>query len=333
MPKLWTLRPTPSDDGARVDVVLSRRLPLTRNVIAGLCDQGRVYGAATTPDADVSPEVIPSAPAQFSCLDPRGLIPPDAAPLRKGDHVRPGQTLYVWEDNPVPSSAQAQDIPLDIVYEDDDLLVLNKARGLVVHPAAGHFDGTLVNALLHHCRGHLSGIGGVERPGIVHRLDRDTSGLLAVAKTDMAHVHLSEQLRSRDMSRRYEALVCGRLKEDSGRVEAPIGRDPRHRKRMAVVLRGKPAVTHFEVLAYYTGFTHLGLKLETGRTHQIRVHMRHLGHPLLGDLLYGGRDDFGLKGQCLHAAELKFYHPRTGAPLSFVAPCPSYFEDILRKLR
>ena len=228
----------------------------------------------------------------------------------------------------------AQDIPLDVVFEDDDVIVVNKPRGMVVHPAPGHSDGTLVNALLYHCGESLSGIGGEKRPGIVHRIDMDTSGLLIVAKNDFAHRFLSEQLSDHSLSRVYEAIVYGRIREDSGTVNAPIGRHPVDRKRMAIVERGgREAVTHYEVIARYNGFTHIRCRLETGRTHQIRVHMEKLGHPLLGDMVYGRKKaEKGLEGQCLHARELKFIHPRSNKEVHLQTDLPDYFQAILARL-
>ena len=221
-----------------------------------------------------------------------------------------------------------------IMYEDDDLLVVNKARGMVVHPAPGHPDGTLVNALMFRCGDSLSGIGGEKRPGIVHRIDKDTSGLLIVAKNDFAHLALSAQLADRSLSRVYEAVVRGGMREDSGTVNAPIGRHPTDRKKMAVTQKGsRSAVTHWEVIARYRGYTHIRCRLETGRTHQIRVHMAHIGHPLLGDALYGAPSpDKGLAGQCLHARELKFIHPRTGEHVVISTDLPEYFTSVLHRL-
>ncbi|MBE7016919.1 MAG: RluA family pseudouridine synthase [Ruminococcaceae bacterium] len=228
----------------------------------------------------------------------------------------------------------AQNIPLDVVFEDEDVIVINKSRGMVVHPAPGHSDGTLVNALLYHCGDSLSGIGGEKRPGIVHRIDMDTSGLLIVAKNDFSHRFLSDQLSDHSLSRVYEAIVYGRIREDKGTVNAPIGRHPVDRKRMAIVERGgREAVTHYEVIARYNGFTHIRCRLETGRTHQIRVHMEKLGHPLLGDMVYGRkRAEKGLEGQCLHARELKFIHPRSGEEVHLKTDLPEYFQNILAKL-
>ena len=227
-----------------------------------------------------------------------------------------------------------QDIPLDIVFEDGDVVVVNKPRGMVVHPAPGHPDGTLVNALLYHCGDTLSGIGGEKRPGIVHRIDKDTSGLLIAAKNDFAHQFLSSQLSDHTLCREYEAIVRGNLKQDSGTVDAPIGRHPTDRKRMAVTEKNsRSAVTHWQVIDRYRGYCHIKCRLETGRTHQIRVHMAHIGHPLLGDGVYGAPcPERGLTGQCLHARRLRFIHPRTGALTELEAPLPPYFTDVLAKL-
>ena len=227
-----------------------------------------------------------------------------------------------------------QDIPLDVVYEDGDVIVVNKRRGMVVHPAPGHGDGTLVNALLYHCGDSLSGVGGEKRPGIVHRIDKDTSGLIIAAKNDAAHLALSAQLSDHSLRREYEAIVRGRLRADSGTVDAPIGRHPTDRKRMAVTQQAsRNAVTHWEVIARYRGYTHVRCRLETGRTHQIRVHMAHIGHPLLGDYTYGAPSpDKGLEGQCLHARRLRFVHPSSGEAIELETPLPDYFLDVLKKL-
>ena len=245
-----------------------------------------------------------------------------------------GETVQVDIPDPVVYEAAAEDVPLDIVYEDGDLLVVNKPKGMVVHPAAGNWEGTLVNALLAHCGDSLSGINGVLRPGIVHRIDKDTSGLLIVAKNDVAHNGLAEQIRVHSFLRCYEAVVIGHLKEDSGTVNAPIGRHPVHRKKMAVTDRGsKPAVTHYEVLGRYPGYTHVRLRLETGRTHQIRVHMAYLGHPVAGDTVYGPPKGLPeLEGQCLHARTIGFVHPRTGEWLQFTGELPAYFVKFLEKI-
>ena len=264
-----------------------------------------------------------------------GKVTRDGHTVKKSELSRPGEVFAVEvPDEAAPAKAEAQDIPLDVVYEDADVIVVNKPRGLVVHPAPGHPDGTLVNALLHHCGDSLSGVGGELRPGIVHRLDRDTSGLLIAAKNDFAHLALSAQLSDRSLSRIYEAVVHGSFREDSGTVDAPIGRHPTDRKRMAVTQKNsRAAVTHWEVIARYRGFTHVRCILETGRTHQIRVHMAHIGHPLLGDMVYGaGKPEKGLEGQCLHARSLKFRHPRTGGEVRLTSELPVYFTDVLSRL-
>lgn len=258
-----------------------------------------------------------------------------------GRQVRPGYKLKKGDEVtvsvPAPTSleAVAQDIPLDVVYEDGSVLVLNKPAGMVVHPAAGNYEDTLVNALLHHCGDSLSAIGGVLRPGIVHRIDKDTTGLLIVAKGDRAHQHLSAQLKTRTLSRVYLALVHGNVKEDAGTVDAPIGRDSRDRKKMAVVKTGgREAVTHFEVMERFGQYTLVKCKLQTGRTHQIRVHMRHIGHPIVGDKTYGVKKEaFQLSGQLLHAGELGFIHPETETGMRFSAPLPEAFERVLQILR
>ena len=264
-----------------------------------------------------------------------GKVLRDGRAVKKSELAREGDvfTLEV-PDEPAPASAAPQEIPLDVVYEDEDVIVVNKPRGLVVHPAPGHPDGTLVNALMYHCGDSLSGVGGELRPGIVHRLDRDTSGLIIAAKNDRAHLALSAQLSDRSLSRVYEAVVHGAFREDTGTVSAPIGRHPTDRKRMAVTQKNsRPAVTHWEVIARYRGYTHVRCVLETGRTHQIRVHMAHIGHPLLGDMVYGARKaEKGLEGQCLHARSLKFRHPRTGESVFLTSELPTYFTDVLARL-
>ena len=243
------------------------------------------------------------------------------------------ETVELTLPEPEPIDAAPQDIPLDVVYEDEDVIVVNKPAGLVVHPAPGHPDGTLVNALLFHCGASLSGVGGALRPGIVHRIDRDTSGLIIAAKNDFSHQGLAAQLRDHTLARTYECIVVGNLREDSGTVDAPIARDPRDRKRMAVVSGGREAVTHWEVLARYEGYTHVRCRLETGRTHQIRVHMAHIGHPILGDTVYGAKKPVpGLTGQFLHAVGLRFIHPRTGEPVELTCPLPDEFTRMLEKL-
>lgn len=254
----------------------------------------------------------------------------------KSDKVKIGDIVEITYPEPVSSEAVPQDIPLDIIYEDDDLLVVNKPKGMVVHPAAGNPDGTLVNALLYHCGDSLSGIGGVVRPGIVHRIDKDTSGLLMVAKNDTAHLKLSEQIKEHSFTREYEAVIIGHLKEQKGSIDAPIGRSKNDRKKMAVTeLNSKNAVTRYEVLEEYPGFSYVRLRLETGRTHQIRVHMAYLGHPLAGDGVYGGRNAERIMegGQCLHARKIGFIHPTTGRYMEFTSPLPEYFTKFLEKLR
>ena len=253
---------------------------------------------------------------------------------RKNDRLKVGDQIRVEIPEAQPVDIPAKDIPLQIVYEDEDVLVVNKPKGLVVHPAAGHQDDTLVNGLLFARGNSLSGINGELRPGIVHRIDKDTSGLLAVAKNDLAHTVLASQLKDHSMARTYEAVVCGSFKEDSGTVDAPIGRHPTDRKRMCVTARnGKEAVTHWEVVRRYRGYTHIRCRLETGRTHQIRVHMAHIGHPILGDTVYGRKKpELGQDSQCLHAGVLCFAHPRDGRPVVVCADLPEYFQNVLAKL-
>ena len=255
-------------------------------------------------------------------------------PGKKNDKLNVGDEISVTVPEPKEVDITPTEMALDIVYEDEDVLVINKPKGLVVHPAAGHQDDTLVNGLLHAMQGQLSGINGELRPGIVHRIDKDTSGLLAVAKNDLAHTVLASQLKDHTMARTYDAVVCGNLKEDSGTVDAPIGRHPTDRKKMCVTARNsKEAVTHWEVVKRYRGYTHVRCKLETGRTHQIRVHMAHIGHPILGDTVYGHKKpELGLDSQCLHAGALCFFHPRDGRPVLVFAPMPDYFTKVLEKL-
>lgn len=267
-------------------------------------------------------------------LAEEGLVTLCGAPVRKNYKCSAGEEFVLTLPPPEDTSLIPQNIPLDVVYEDSDLVVVNKPRGMVVHPAAGHPNGTLVNALLYHCGASLSGIGGELRPGIVHRIDKDTSGLIIIAKNDFAHLGLSSQLADRSLSREYEAVVRGRLREDSGTVDRPIGRHPADRKRMAVTEKNsRPAVTHWQVIARYIGYTHVRCALETGRTHQIRVHMASIGHPLLGDFTYGSPSpEKGLEGQCLHARALKFIHPRTGEHIRLETELPEYFKDVLHRL-
>ncbi|MBR6748435.1 MAG: RluA family pseudouridine synthase [Clostridia bacterium] len=290
-------------NGSRVDAALAALMPdMSRSGLQKLIDEGAVTG--------------------------------DGKPLKKNARVTAGQSIDVEIPEPEPLDVIPQDIPLDIVYEDSDLIVINKPRGLVVHPAAGHPDGTVVNALLFHCGDQLSGINGVLRPGIVHRIDRDTSGLLVIAKNDTAHRSLAEQIAEHHMERIYEAIVLGNT-QDEGTVNAPIGRHPTDRKRMAIVPRGgKEAVTHYTALARYNGWTHVQCRLETGRTHQIRVHMASIGHPVAGDPVYGPKKDtFNLAGQCLHAKTLCFVHPVSGELMKFTSELPDYFTAVLEKLQ
>ena len=263
-----------------------------------------------------------------------GCVLLNGNPGKKNDKLSPGDTVSVTVPEPKSVDILPREMPLDIVYEDEDVLVINKPKGLVVHPAAGHQEDTLVNGLLYAMEGNLSGINGELRPGIVHRIDKDTSGLLAVAKNDLAHTVLASQLKDHTMARTYEAIVCGSFREDSGTVNAPIGRHPTDRKKMCVTARNsKHAVTHWEVVRRYRGYTHVRCRLETGRTHQIRVHMAHIGHPILGDTVYGHKKpELGQTSQCLHAGALCFTHPRDGRPVMVLAPLPDYFEEVLKKL-
>ena len=296
------LQASEEDRGARLDAFLARAMEdLTRSAAAKAIEEGRVLVSGKVPSKSLK------------------LIG--------------NETIEFTPEEPAPIDAVPQDIPLDVVYEDDDVIVVNKPSGLVVHPAPGHPDGTLVNALLFHCGASLSGVGGALRPGIVHRIDRDTSGLIIAAKNDYAHQFLSAQLADHTLARTYECIVVGNLREDSGTVDAPIARDSRDRKRMAVVPGGRRAVTHWTVLARYPGYTHVQCRLETGRTHQIRVHMAYLGHPILGDTVYGAKNPVpGLTGQCLHAVGLQFIHPRTKELVSLSCPLPGEFTAALRKI-
>ncbi len=264
----------------------------------------------------------------------RGAVTLDGRPVRKNDRPAPGQVLEVLLPDPQPIAVLPQNIPLDVIYEDGDVIVVNKPVGLVVHPAPGHPDGTLVNALLYHCKNSLSGINGELRPGIVHRIDRDTSGLIIAAKNDRAHLALAAQLQDHSLARTYEAVALGGLPEESGTVNAPIGRHPVDRKKMAIDRRnGREAVTHWSVLARYPGYTHVECRLETGRTHQIRVHLASIGHPLLGDTVYGAKKPVpGLAGQCLHARRLRFVHPASGETVELECSLPDWFQEILRKI-
>ena len=291
------------ESGERIDALLAHTVPgLSRNAAQRLLDSGAVLF--------------------------------NGVPLRKNYKCSSGDRFEVILPEPAVSELIPQDIPLDIRYEDDDVIVVNKPRGMVVHPAPGHADETLVNALLYHCGNSLSGIGGEKRPGILHRIDKDTSGLLIVAKNDYAHRFLSAQLSDRSLSREYEAVACGSFRQDSGTIDKPIGRNPKDRLKMAVTDRNsRPAQTSWFVLNRYHGYTHLRCRLQTGRTHQIRVHLSSIGHPLLGDGLYGARcPDKGLEGQCLHARKLKFIHPRTNEQIIIETELPDYFLSILSRL-
>ena len=290
--------------GQRLDAFIAQNIPeLTRSAVQRLIEEG--------------------------CVTVGGKV------AKKNHKLSVGEEVTVTVPEPEPVDIVAKEIPLDIVYEDEDVVVLNKPKGLVVHPAAGHQDDTLVNGLMYAMGDNLSGINGELRPGIVHRIDKDTSGLLAVAKNDLAHTVLASQLKDHTMARTYECIVCGNLKEDSGTVNAPIGRHPTDRKKMCVTQRNsKEAVTHWEVIARYRGYTHVRCKLETGRTHQIRVHMAHIGHPILGDTVYGRKKpELGQDSQCLHAGVLCFKHPKDQRPVMVFAPLPAYFEEVLQKLR
>ena len=264
-----------------------------------------------------------------------GAVTLNGAPARKNTRTAPGDAVALSLPDPVEVDIRPQNIPLDVVYEDADVIVVNKPVGMVVHPAPGHPDGTLVNALLYHCGNSLSGINGALRPGIVHRIDRDTSGLIIAAKNDAAHLALAAQLQDHSLYREYEAVCVGGLREDRGTVDAPIGRHPTDRKKMCVDWKnGRPAVTHWTVLERFPGYTHIQCRLETGRTHQIRVHLASIGHPLLGDVVYGAKKPVpGLAGQCLHARRLSFVHPRTGERVTVECPLPAYFTQVLTKLR
>ena len=281
--------------------------------------------------ARICPDLTRSAAQR---LIEEGAVTRNGKNAKKNDKLNIGDEISVTIPEPKEVDIVAKEMPLDIVYQDEDVLVINKPKGLVVHPAAGHQDETLVNGLLFAMGDDLSGINGELRPGIVHRIDKDTSGLLAVAKNDLAHTMLASQLKDHSMYRMYDAIVCGSFREDSGTVDAPIGRHPSDRKKMCVTARNsKEAVTHWEVVKRYRGYTHIRCKLETGRTHQIRVHMAHIGHPLLGDVVYGHKKpELGQDSQCLHAGALCFAHPRDGHPVMVFAELPEYFKKVLEKL-
>ena len=301
--EILTLQPNQEDAGTRIDAWLAANLEdVTRSGAQRLLEEGKVTK--------------------------------DGKALAKNYKLTGCEILEVSLPDPEPVDVVPQNIPLDIVFEDSDVIVVNKPKGLVVHPSPGHPDGTLVNALLYHCGDSLSGIGGELRPGIVHRIDRDTSGLIIAAKNDFSHQRLAAQLQDHTLARIYHCIVTGNLREDSGTVEAPIGRHHTDRKKMAVVADGRNAVTHWRVLERYQGFTYVECRLETGRTHQIRVHMAHTGHPILGDTVYGNKKPVpGLQGQCLHAVGLQFIHPRTEELVELHCGLSEEFEAQLKKLR
>ncbi len=292
-------------------------------------------------DAFVAKELIELSRGQIQKLIETELILVNGGVAKSSLRLKGGETVTVRIPASEPLDLKAEAIPLDVVFEDEFLIVINKAAGMVTHPGAGTNSGTLVNALLHHCQTSLSGISGVERPGIVHRLDKDTTGLLVVAKEDFTHRELAQQLALRTVKRVYRALVEGLVTDDRGTISKPIGRHPTRRKEMAVVEKGRSAVTHFEVIERYRNFTLLELRLQTGRTHQIRVHMAHMGYPVVGDLVYNrkstgsekARNKLGLEGHALHAARLSFVHPKTGASLEFSAPLPAGYQLLLESLR
>ena len=300
---MTTLRLQAVRDGERLDAFLARSVEdLTRSAAQRLLEEGAVTQGGRA--------------------------------LKKNHRTCAGEVLEVALPDPEPLDIRPQDIPLDVVYEDRDVIVVNKPVGMVVHPAPGHPDGTLVNALLYHCGDSLSGINGALRPGIVHRIDRDTSGLIIAAKNDKAHLALATQLQDHSLARTYEAVAVGGLREEQGTVNAPIGRHPVDRKKMAVDWKnGRPAVTHWSVLGRYPGYTHVECRLETGRTHQIRVHLASIGHPLLGDIVYGSKKPVpGLAGQCLHARRLRFVHPASGEAVELECPLPDWFQAVLNRL-
>lgn len=272
--------------------------------------------------------------SRAAALVSEGFVSVNGKTVSKSCKVKKGDTVLITVSDPKEYDIVPENIPLDMVYEDEDLLVVNKPKGMVVHPAAGNYSGTLVNALMFHCGSSLSGINGVMRPGIVHRIDKNTSGLLMVAKNDLAHTGLAAQIKAHSFMREYEAVVYGNIKDDEGTVNAPIGRHPIKRKQMAVVNGGRDAVTHYRVIERFDGFTHIGVRLETGRTHQIRVHMAYIGHPVAGDEVYGPKKVITeLGGQCLHAKKIGFIHPRTGEYMEFDSHLPDYFKKFLQRLK
>ena len=299
-----TFHPGLTEKGKRIDAFLSEQLPeLTRSAIQLLIQNGQV----------TVNEFVP----------------------KKNYRINGAETIVLEQEQPRQTSIEPENIPIHIVYEDDDIIVIDKPRGMVVHPAAGNWSGTLVNALMYHCGNRLSGINGEIRPGIVHRIDKDTSGLLVVAKNDRAHQSLAAQIAEHSARREYQAIVIGRPREDIGTIDKPIGRDKKDRKRMAIDASGKSAITHYKLIMAYRGYSHLAFRLETGRTHQIRVHMASIGHPIIGDPVYGyPKDRFhNIGGQCLHAYRLVLRHPTTGELMTFESELPTYFCSLLDKLK
>lgn len=288
-------------------------------------------------DAYISKQMQDLSRSMIQKLLEGNKINVNGRPEKPAYKVQNGDIIEINIEEPKEVKIEAQDIPLDIIYEDEDILVVNKQKGLVVHPANGNPDGTLVNAVMAHCKDSLSGIGGELRPGIVHRLDKDTSGLLIIAKNDKAHIQMSNQIKNREVKKTYIALVRGTIAENEATINMPIGRSTKDRKKMAVTKSGKEAVTHFKVLNRYTtdkgSYTLLEIKIDTGRTHQIRVHMAEIGHPVIGDVVYSnGKNEFGVEGQCLHAKRLEFTHPITGKEMKLEAPLPEYFKNIIEHL-
>ena len=294
-----------------------------------LCDEGLRL------DRFLSEELEEHSRSFLQKLIREGLVHVDGKPVKANYRLSAGQQVSVQVREPEEVNIEPQEMPLDILYEDGDVCIVNKPKGMVVHPAAGHYRDTLVNGIMYHCQDSLSGINGSLRPGIVHRIDKDTTGALIICKNDKAHSCIAEQLKEHSITRRYRAIIIGNLSEDEGTVDAPIGRHPTQRKKMAVNRNnGKRAVTHYRVLARFRGYTYIECRLETGRTHQIRVHMASIGHPLLGDTVYGPAKQAypSLEGQTLHAMVIGFVHPTTGAYMEFVAPLPAYFAELLQKL-
>ncbi len=299
-----TIKVLEADAGKRIDALVSEKIAaLTRSAAQRLLEDGKIHL--------------------------------QGKPLKKNYKLLGNEEIFVLLPEVQPTDIIPQNLPLDIIYEDNDIIVVNKARGMVVHPAAGNWDGTLVNALMYHCGERLSGINGELRPGIVHRIDKDTSGLLVVAKNDYAHQSLAEQIQNHDVLREYEAIVYGTVQETEGTINRPVGRHRTNRKMMAIVPEGRPAITHFQVVERYAGYTYMVFRLETGRTHQIRVHMASIGHPIIGDPVYGLKKDkfASIGGQCLHARQLVLRHPTSGEEMVFHAARPPYFEEILLKIK